>query len=269
AYRHLILNQYCSFGCAKSFYNSIRGPKSGPSGRLNGRFRSRDVLSASGRRRSTLLELSGMELHEVAHVRRYFAGELAHSVRHAVVTPLPGQLGHGREMPDDVFRKPRLTKAFAPRREWDVAISDGPAERLGEDARKVIQIGRFRPRQIVDLSNMRCGVVEDRRYCTRHINRRDRRGLAPAHRQPPFVGGPHARGGEWKKEAREENCRPHRYDRQSRPGQSLLRQPVQLVLRAVGGLADAHLRDRICEMFTKASTPWWRATAAVLTVASR
>jgi hypothetical protein len=29
----------------------------------------RDVLSASGMRRSTLLELSGMELHEVAHVK--------------------------------------------------------------------------------------------------------------------------------------------------------------------------------------------------------
>ncbi|HZM26640.1 MAG TPA: hypothetical protein VFB89_04750 [Gemmatimonadales bacterium] len=25
----------------------------------------------------------------------------------------------------------------------------------------------------------------------------------------------------------------------------------------------------ICDMFTKASTPWWRATAAVLIVASR
>ncbi len=59
------------------------------------RFRSRDKLSCSGMRRSTLLELSSMELHEVAHVRRCFAGELAHGVRHAVVTPLPGQLGHG------------------------------------------------------------------------------------------------------------------------------------------------------------------------------
>src|ERR1700680_2370199 len=104
----------------------------------------RDVLSASGMSRSTLLELSGMELHEVAHVRRCFAGELAHRVRQAVVTPLPGQLGHGREMPDDVFRQPHLTKAFAPRWEWDVAVSDGPAERLGEDTRIVVQIGRFR-----------------------------------------------------------------------------------------------------------------------------
>ena len=83
-------------------------------------------------RRHTLLKC-GMELHEVAHVRRRFAGELAHGVRHAVVTPLPGQLGHGREMADDVLRKPRLPKAFAPRRERHVAISDGPAERLGED----------------------------------------------------------------------------------------------------------------------------------------
>ena len=57
----------------------------------------RDVLSASGMDLSSLLELSGMELHEVAHVRRYFAGELEHGVRHAVVTPKPVQLGHGRE----------------------------------------------------------------------------------------------------------------------------------------------------------------------------
>ena len=74
-------------------------------------------------RRYTLLELSGMELHEVAHARRSFAGELAHGVRHAIVTPLPGQLGHGREMPDEVLGKPGLPKAFAPRVEGDVAIS--------------------------------------------------------------------------------------------------------------------------------------------------
>src|SRR5260370_31174927 len=85
----------------------------------------------SGLRRPTRLELSGVALHEVTHLRRCFAGEFAQGVRHAVVTPLPGQLGHGREMPDDVLRIPRLPKAFAPRREWDVVISDGPAERVG------------------------------------------------------------------------------------------------------------------------------------------
>jgi hypothetical protein len=41
--------------------------------------------SASGMRRSTLLELSGMELHEIAHVRRCFTGQLVHGVRHATV----------------------------------------------------------------------------------------------------------------------------------------------------------------------------------------
>jgi len=61
-------------------------------------------------RRSALLELSAMELHEVTHIRRRFADELVHGVRHAVVTPLLGQLCHGGEMPDDVFRKPHLAR---------------------------------------------------------------------------------------------------------------------------------------------------------------
>src|ERR1700682_2362129 len=94
-------------------------------------------LSASG----MLLELSGMELHEVAHARRCFAGELVRGGRRAVVTPLPVQLGHGREMADDVLRNPGLPKAIAPRRERDVAISDGPAERLGENGRLGVQSG--------------------------------------------------------------------------------------------------------------------------------
>src|SRR5712664_1438032 len=189
-------------------------------------------------RRFTRLELPGMELYEVAHARRCFAGALAYGLRHAVVPPLLVQIGHGGEMADDVLRKPRLPQAFAPRREWDVAISDGPAERLGENARIVVQIGGFRPRQVVDLSDMGCRVVEDNSYLTRHIDRRDRRGLAAAHRQRQLVGGPHAGGGERKKETLEEDCRPYRDNRQARPGQSLLRQPVQLVLRAVGRLAD-------------------------------
>src|SRR5262245_59503577 len=112
-------------------------------------------IEGLGMRRSTLLELSGMVLHEVAHVRRGFTGELVQCVRHAIVTPLPSQLGHRREMPDEVLRKLHLPKAFAPRREWDVAISDGPAERLREDAHIVVQVGRFWPRQIVDFPDMR------------------------------------------------------------------------------------------------------------------
>src|SRR3984893_4357622 len=136
----------------------------------------------SGVRRFTMLELSGMEIHEVAHGRRCFTGELTQGVRHSVVTSLPGQIGHGREMANEVLGKPCLPKTFAPRREWDVAISDRPAERLGKDARIVVQIDRFRSRQIVDLSDMRCGVVEDYRYRTRHVDRRDRRRLAAAKR---------------------------------------------------------------------------------------
>ena len=75
---------------------------------------------ASGMRRSTRLELSGMEMHEVAHVHRYFAGELAQGVRHSVVTSLLSQVGHGGEMTDHMLRIPGLPKAFAPRRGGDV-----------------------------------------------------------------------------------------------------------------------------------------------------
>src|SRR6202045_5358449 len=90
-----------------------------------------------------------------------------------------------------VLGKPRLPKSFAPRRKWDVAISNGPAERLGENPRIAVQIGGFRACQIVDLSDMRCGVIEDRSYRTRHIDRRDRRGPAAAHRQRQLVGSSH------------------------------------------------------------------------------
>ena len=87
-------------------------------------------------RRSTLLELSGMEFHEVAHVCRCSTGELVHGVCHAVVTPLLVQLGHGREMPDGVLGKPHLAKAFAPHRERNVAILAASmlvSERRSED----------------------------------------------------------------------------------------------------------------------------------------
>jgi hypothetical protein len=67
-------------------------------------------------------------------------------------------------------------------------------------------------------------------------------GLALAHRQRQLAG-PHASGTEYKKEALKEDCRPYRDDRQSRPVKGLLRQPVQLVLRAVGRITNAHLRD--------------------------
>ncbi len=45
-------------------------------------------------------------------------------------------------------------------------------------------------------------------------------------------------------EAFEEYCRPHVHNRQTRPVQRLLGEPVQLVLRARGGLGNAHLRHR-------------------------
>jgi hypothetical protein len=154
------------------------------------------------------------------------------------------EFGHHREVVDDVRWHPGLTKPINPPGERHVTIADGPAERLGKGARVVVQIGRLESGQIVNTTDVRGGVVEDHGHGARHIDSRDRRGLAVAQRQRQFVAAPDAGGGETQEEAFEEDRRPHRDDRQPRPRQCLFREPVQLVLRAAGGLGDAHLRHR-------------------------
>jgi hypothetical protein len=54
-----------------------------------------------------------------------------------------------------MLRQARRPKFFAPLGSWRVAIADRPAERLGEDARIMVQIGRFRSGQIVDVTDVR------------------------------------------------------------------------------------------------------------------
>ena len=104
-----------------------------------------------------------MELHEVCHARRRLAGELEVVLAHPVIAPLLVEFSHHREVVDDMLRQACRPKFFALLGGWRVAIADRPAERLGEDARVVVQIGRFRPGQIVDVTDVRRRVVEDRR----------------------------------------------------------------------------------------------------------
>ena len=105
-----------------------------------------------------------MELHEVCHARRRrLAGELEVVLAHPVIAPLLVEFGHHREVVDDLLRHARRPQFFTPLGSWRVAIADCPAERLGEYARVVVQVGRFRPGQIVDVTYVRRRVVEDRR----------------------------------------------------------------------------------------------------------
>ena len=129
-----------------------------------------------------------MQLDEVVHADRLLACEIEQVVGHTIVAALLVQLRHHREVLDSVRRHARPQKLFAPAGEWHVAIADRPAERLGEHAGVVLQIGRFKAGQIVDLADVRRGIVEDDRYGARHVHSRDRRGLAAAHRQHQLVG---------------------------------------------------------------------------------
>jgi len=102
-----------------------------------------------------------MELHEVCHARRRLAGELKVVLARPVIASLLVEFGHHREVVDDMLRQARRLKLFAPLGSWRVAIADRPAERLGEDARVVIQVGRFRPGQIIDVTDVRRRIVEE------------------------------------------------------------------------------------------------------------
>ena len=112
-----------------------------------------------------------MELHEVCHTRRRLAGELAVVLAHPVIASLLVELGHHREVVDDMLGQARDPKFFAPLGGGRVAIADRPAEHFGEDTRIVVEVGRYRPGQIVDVTDVRRRVVEDRRDGAPNVDR--------------------------------------------------------------------------------------------------
>jgi hypothetical protein len=87
----------------------------------------------------------------------------------------------------------------------------------------------------------RSGSPKQRGDYTCNVFHRDRRRLALAERQVDPICFPDRIGSENQEEAFEKHCRPHVHDRQTRPVQRLLGQPVQLVLRARSRFGNAHL----------------------------
>src|SRR6516165_9699545 len=65
-----------------------------------------------------------MELHEVCHTRRRLAGELEVVLTHPVIAPLLVEFGHHRKVVDDMLRRARCPKFFAPLGSWRVAITN-------------------------------------------------------------------------------------------------------------------------------------------------
>src|SRR5689334_193837 len=82
---------------------------------------------------SQLREFRGTEFYEDGHARRRLAGELEVVLAHPVIAPLFVELGHHREVVDDMLRQARCPKLFAPLGSRCIAIVDRPAERSEKD----------------------------------------------------------------------------------------------------------------------------------------
>src|SRR5882724_1121757 len=103
----------------------------------------------------------------------------------------------------------------------------------------------LRPRagEFVYPAQVRPRVGEDSSDDPSDISRGDRRGLAPPERQFNAASVADGRADEAEEEALQEDRRPDGDDRQAGPPERLLAEPVLPLLRARGGVLDAHLGD--------------------------
>ena len=98
--------------------------------------------------------------------------------------------------------------------------------------------------EFVYPANVRLRVSENGSDDPRDISRGDRRSLPLSKRQFDAVSFTHGGSSERKEEALQEDRRSNRHDRQARPGERLLAEPVLPLLRACGRILDIHLGDR-------------------------
>src|SRR6185369_4289982 len=97
--------------------------------------------------------------------------------------------------------------------------------------------------EFVYSAEVRRRVGEDGRDYASDIGRGNRRGLAPPERQFDAASVADGRTCEGEKTL-QEHRRPDGDDRQARPRERLLAEPVLPLLTARGGVLDAHLGDR-------------------------
>src|SRR5262245_60164934 len=227
------------------------------------------VVRRGGALRSTTAELIRVKRHKCPDAHRRPAGDPLHAGRQPVIPTCPVQLGHRHQMPGQVLRKPRPVQLPFPILGGDVSVRDLTVQRVREFPGHPVHVLRPRTGELVYPAQMRPRVGEDGRDDPSDISRGNRRGLAPPERQFDVASVADGRADEAEEEALQEDRRPDGDDRQAGPPKRLLAEPVLPLLRARVVCWMLIWETVIWDMLTRASTPTSRATAAMITVASR
>ena len=153
------------------------------------------------------------------------------------------QFGHRQQMQGQMFRQSRFLQLPFPILGGNVSVSDLAVQRVGELPGDPLHVLRPRTGELVDPAQVRPRVGEDGSDDPGDISRGNRIGLAPPERQFDAASVPDGRTGEGEEEALQEDRRSNGDDRQAGPREGLLTEPVLPLLRARGGVLDAHLGD--------------------------
>src|SRR5262249_20736831 len=168
---------------------------------------------------------------------RRAAGPPLHAVREPVIPTCPVQLAHRHQVTGQVLRQPRPCELPFPIVGGDVGVRNLTVQRVREFTGDPVHVLRPRTGELVYPAEVRLRVGEDGSDYLSDISRGDRRGLAPPERQ--FDAASVADGRTYKGEKTlQEHRRPDGDDRQARPHEHLLAEPVLPLLTARGGVLD-------------------------------
>src|SRR5215510_7004304 len=151
------------------------------------------------------------------------------------------QLGHRHQMPGQVLWQPLLFQLPFPILGGDVRVRDLTVQRVRVLPGDPVHVLRLRAGEFVYPAQMRPGISEDGSDYPSDISRGNRIGLALPERQFDAASVADARTGEGEEEALQEDRRPDGDDWQAGPSERLLAEPVLPLLRARGGVLNAHL----------------------------
>src|SRR6266700_3698815 len=150
-----------------------------------------DLLSASIRRHSRRFcrrsECGRIFPDELLHTQRHSPRQREYVVRHTVIASCAVQIGHRREVVNQVSGQAAREQRVPPGPDMNVLKSDGAAKRLRILLGKEMHVLGLRTCEVINLADVRLRIGQQRRDHTRNVFHRDRRSFALAERQSDLI----------------------------------------------------------------------------------